>query len=205
MGVPAVSGSVEEKFALSNPALACSLCGQVLVAVGRKGGRVDISDAASGTAVARLQAVTRSSSKPDSKGEVAAVAFIPAAAGRQLQLVVATSDGVLSVCSSDDSGTWQAVDEGGSHLVVGSDGQQPALWELAGLTKVWQAKGGKPNRSALCLAYGYSEGWPCFDVTCATYKDWKHLQFSGAPTTQLSKCEGRFRSVKIVMISCDQQ
>jgi ribosome biogenesis protein NSA1 len=54
----------------------------------------------------------------------------------------------------DPAGWWwfgclQAVDEDGRHLVVGSDGQQPALWELASLTKIWQAKGGKPNKIGL--------------------------------------------------------
>jgi hypothetical protein len=43
---------------------------------------VDIIDAASGAAVGHLQAAGRSSSRADSKTEVAAVAFIPAAAGR---------------------------------------------------------------------------------------------------------------------------
>jgi len=41
------------------------------------------------------------------------------------------------------------VDDAGSHVVIGAEGQQPTLWELSSATKVWQAKGGKPNRVGL--------------------------------------------------------
>lgn len=43
----------------------------------------------------------------------------------------------------------QAVDAAGSHIVVGGEGMQPSLWDLSTAKKVWQGKGGKPNRVGL--------------------------------------------------------
>lgn len=80
--------------------------------MGCKGARVDISDAASGAAVARLRAVTRSSSKPDSKVEVAAVAFIPAAAGRWavLEQLLMTQGPLALVLIMHDCAGWTRLD-----------------------------------------------------------------------------------------------
>jgi ribosome biogenesis protein NSA1 len=43
----------------------------------------------------------------------------------------------------------QAVDAAGMHLVVGGEGMQPSIWDLTTGSKVWQGKGGKPNRVGL--------------------------------------------------------
>lgn len=43
----------------------------------------------------------------------------------------------------------QAVDAAGTHIVVGGEGMQPSLWDLSTGSKVWQGKGGKPNRVGL--------------------------------------------------------
>jgi hypothetical protein len=45
--------------------------------------------------------------------------------------------------------TLQAVDGAGSHIVVGGEGMQPGIWDLSSGTRVWQGKGGKPNRVGL--------------------------------------------------------
>jgi hypothetical protein len=44
---------------------------------------------------------------------------------------------------------FQAVDAAGTHIVVGGEGSQPSIWDLATGSKVWQGKGGKPNRVRL--------------------------------------------------------
>jgi hypothetical protein len=41
------------------------------------------------------------------------------------------------------------VDADSTHVVVGCEGQQPAVWELSSGSKVWQGKGAKPDRLGL--------------------------------------------------------
>lgn len=41
------------------------------------------------------------------------------------------------------------MDAAGTHIVVGGEGSQPSIWDLATASKVWQGKGGKPNRVGL--------------------------------------------------------
>lgn len=45
----------------------------------------------------------------------------------------------------------QAVLSSGSHLIVGGEGVQPSVWDIAAGTKLWQAKGSKPHRQTLLV------------------------------------------------------
>eukprot|EP00879_Flechtneria_rotunda_P007785 GHRR01008158.1.p1 GENE.GHRR01008158.1~~GHRR01008158.1.p1 ORF type:complete len:490 (+),score=230.32 GHRR01008158.1:252-1721(+) len=151
-----------------------------IVAVGRKGRRVDILDAATGASQATMTVAASSSSRTSANQvHIAAVAFVGPAETRPLQLVAAASDGVVSISScnsnsSSDAGangsqpeasasgwnvnryfqagsniTCMAVDSNGHYAIIGSKGCQPSIWDLSTGTKLWQAKGGKPNRVRL--------------------------------------------------------
>jgi ribosome biogenesis protein NSA1 len=45
----------------------------------------------------------------------------------------------------------QAVSSSGQHLLLGGEGVQPSIWDLAAGSKLWQAKGGKPHRQTLLV------------------------------------------------------
>jgi ribosome biogenesis protein NSA1 len=45
----------------------------------------------------------------------------------------------------------QAVSSSGRHLLLGGEGVQPSIWDLAAGSKAWQAKGGKPHRQTLLV------------------------------------------------------
>eukprot|EP00882_Tetradesmus_deserticola_P032930 GHRQ01037573.1.p1 GENE.GHRQ01037573.1~~GHRQ01037573.1.p1 ORF type:complete len:203 (+),score=65.98 GHRQ01037573.1:206-814(+) len=45
----------------------------------------------------------------------------------------------------------QAVSSSGRHLLLGGEGVQPSIWDLAAGSKLWQAKGGKPHRQTLLV------------------------------------------------------
>ncbi|KAF6255422.1 WD40-repeat-containing domain protein [Scenedesmus sp. NREL 46B-D3] len=155
--------------------LACSACSlepgtAALVAVGRKGRRVEVLDAATGAQQASLTAAA-----PDkpvggaaaaSTVQLAAVGFVQPDGDSPLQLVAATSDGMVSVCScSEDGSGWavsrsfragpsitcMAISSSGCHLLLGGEGVQPSIWDLAAGSKLWQAKGGKPHRQTLLV------------------------------------------------------
>ncbi|KAF8063103.1 WDR74 [Scenedesmus sp. PABB004] len=144
-----------------------------LVAVGRKGRRVELLDAGSGATVAALSVATPDRPPADraaaAKVQLAAVAFVQPDGDRPLQLVAAASDGMVSVCTCSDaaagggSGGWgvarsfqaggsvtcMSVDASGRHLVVGGEGIQPSVWDLSTGARLWQAKGGKPDMLGL--------------------------------------------------------
>ncbi|WIA20130.1 hypothetical protein OEZ85_005980 [Tetradesmus obliquus] len=144
-----------------------------LVAVGRKGRRLDVLDAATGTQQASLTAAApekpAGGAAAASKVQLAAVAFVQQQdGGSPPQLVAATSDGMVSVCScssSGDSSSWavsrsfqagpsitcMAISSSGRHLLLGGEGVQPSIWDLAAGSKLWQAKGGKPHRQTLLV------------------------------------------------------
>ncbi|WIA40417.1 hypothetical protein OEZ86_013774 [Tetradesmus obliquus] len=144
-----------------------------LVAVGRKGRRLDVLDAATGTQQASLTAAApekpAGGAAAASKVQLAAVAFVQQQdGGSPPQLVATTSDGMVSVCScssSGDSSSWavsrsfqagpsitcMAISSSGRHLLLGGEGVQPSIWDLAAGSKLWQAKGGKPHRQTLLV------------------------------------------------------
>jgi hypothetical protein len=45
----------------------------------------------------------------------------------------------------------QAVSSSGRYLLLGGEGVQPSIWDLAAGSKLWQAKGGKPHRQTLLV------------------------------------------------------
>jgi len=53
------------------------------------------------------------------------------------------------VCGHAAASSPQAVDSAGAHIVVGAEGMQPSIWDLSTGSRVWQGKGGKPNRIGL--------------------------------------------------------
>lgn len=53
------------------------------------------------------------------------------------------------VCCHAAASFAQALDSAGTHIVVGGEGMQPSIWDLSTGSRVWQGKGGKPNRIGL--------------------------------------------------------